>query len=235
MQGCYAYIVFFILSAFFAFSQKKVPTQNVKQVKQYKKTILGIGAGVTRSVVYLSRNVKPDNDATGISTSLVYGGSKLFRASLEYTHYGAINIEPTWYGVRANTLELNMHVLARFKGKNAFFYPLFGLSYNTFSGIYTGINDYLNLRSLHEVDTRVVTRWLGVNIGTGYEIYFKPGSFFIDYKMRVGITEGQNKLNIQDVCISAGLRLNLKVPSLYGIFVYKGVRSRYLLDTSEEY
>lgn len=215
---------------------KPLPRPQVRPApKKYpKKTNLGLGLGVARSVVYLARNVKPNNDATGLHTSLVYGGARLFRASLEYTRYMNINIAPTWYNVRCNTLELNMHILARFKSNNAYFYPLFGLSYNTFSGIYTGINDYLNLGSIYEKDKRAVTYWLGFNVGTGYEFYFKPGSFFLDYKMRIGITEGYKQLNIQDVCIAAGFRFNLRAPSVYSLFIYRGTRSRYLLDKSDE-
>ncbi|PBQ33576.1 hypothetical protein CNR22_17945 [Sphingobacteriaceae bacterium] len=202
--------------------------------KHSRTTNLAFGLGVTRSVVYLARNVKPDNDATGLHSSVLYGGKKLFRVSLEYTRYKTINIEPTWYNIRASVIELNGHLLARFKSNNAYFYPLFGISYNLFSGTYTGINDYLNLSSLYAKNQKVNTRWWGFNIGTGYEFYFKPGSLFLDYKMRVGITEGKKQLNIQDVCITAGLRINLKVRSLYGIFIYRGTRSRYMLDKSDE-
>jgi len=193
-----------------------------------------MGLGATRSVVYLARNVKPNNNATGLNLSLVYGGSKLFRASFEYTRYLKMDIAPTWYNIKASTVEFNMHAIARFRSRIAYFYPLFGISYNRFSGTYTGINDYLNLSSFYEKNQKIVTRWLGINIGTGYEIYFKPGSFFIDYKMRIGRTEGYNQINIQDVCITAGLRFNLKAPSLYSVFVYRGTRSRYLLDKSDE-
>jgi hypothetical protein len=232
------YFIFFLFLSGTSFSQRKVvkpvAKQAVKPVNKHpKKTNFGMGAGLTRSVIYLARNVKANNDATGFNTSLVYGGAKLTRASLEYTYYRPIDIAPTWYDIHASTVEFNVHIMARFRTKQAYFYPLFGLSYNTFSGTFTGINDFLNLSSLYSKNERVVTRWLGVNLGTGYEYYFKPGSFFLDYKMRVGITEGNKQLNIQDVCISAGLRFNLRVPSFYSLFIYKGTRSRYLLDTED--
>lgn len=216
---------------------KPVPKKNIKPApkKPSRTTNLAFGLAVSRSVVYLARNVKPDNDATGLHGSVLYGGKKLFRVSLEYTRYKTIDIAPTWYNIKASTLELNGHLLARFKSKNAYFYPLFGISYNLFSGTFTGINDYLNLGSLYEKNQKVVTRWWGFNVGTGYEFYFRPGSVFLDYKMRVGMTEGKKQLNIQDVCITAGLRINLKAPSLYGIFMYRGTRSRYLLDKSDEH
>jgi hypothetical protein len=214
---------------------KPIPKQNTTKPsapKHYKKTNLAFGLGVARSVVYLARNVKPDNDATGLHMSMLYGGRKLFRVSVEYTRYQTINIAPTWYNIKAGTIEINGHLLARFKGGNAYFYPIFGISYNIFSGRYTGQEDYLNLSSLYSKNQQVTTRWFGANAGTGYEIYFKPGSFFFEYKMRVGVTEGRNQINIQDVCIGAGLRINLKARSLYGVFMYRGTRSRYLLDKS---
>lgn len=236
------YLCFFVFLKQGAFAQtpqrttNPIPKKNIKPApkKPSRTTNLAFGLGVTRSVVYLSRNVQPDNNATGLHSSVLYGGKKLFRVSLEYTRYKTINIAPTWYTIKASTLELNGHLLARFKSKNAYFYPLFGISYNLFSGTYTGINDYLNLNTLYEKNQRVTTRWWGFNVGTGYELYFKPGSFFLDYKMRVGMTEGKKQINIQDVCITAGLRINLRAPSLYGIFIYRGTRSRYLLDKSDE-
>ena len=175
-----SYLLIFLFLSHVSFSQTQKKPINPALKKQLtpakkthpRKTNLGIGLGVSRSVVYLARNVKPDNDATGLHTSLVYGGSKLLRLSLEYTRYKTINIAPTWYNIKANTIELNCHFLARFRSKNAYFYPLFGVSYNTFSGTYTGINDYLNLGSLYEKNQKVVTKWLGLNIGTGYEYYF---------------------------------------------------------------
>jgi hypothetical protein len=191
-------------------------------------TKMGIGAGITRSVVYLNRNVKENNDATGFNVNMVYGGAKLVRVAVDYTYYKAIDIAPTWYNVQAHTLEANLHFLARFKSSKAVFFPLFGLSYNIFSGFFTGQSDNLNLASIYPKRRQVSTEWLGVNIGTGYEYYFKPGSFFIDYTMRVGLSEGTEQLNIMDVCFFAGLRYNLRVPSIYRIF--KGTRGRYSLD-----
>ena len=232
------YLIIFLFLSDMSFAQTKVarvPAKRpVKPVTRYpKKTNLAFGAGATRSVVYLARNVKPNNDATGFNTSLVYGGSRLLRASLEYTRYKTMDIAPTWYSIKASTIEFNMHILARFRNRNAYFYPLFGISYNIFKGTYTGVNDYLNLGKIYDKNQNVDSRWIGINVGTGYEYYFKPGSIFLDYKMRVGRTEGYNQLNIQDVCISAGLRFNLRVPSVYSLFIYRNTRSRYLLDTED--
>jgi hypothetical protein len=220
------FIIGFIFITVFLNAQVRI----VKPIKAApaKKTNLGIGVGPSRSVLYLGRNVKANNDATGLNATLVYGGHKLMRGSLEFTLYRPINIEPTWYNINSSSIEFNTHFIARMKEGKAVFYPIFGISYNIFSGFYTGVNDYMNLTRLYQKNQRVETRWWGLNVGTGFERYFKKVSVFVDYKMRVGVSEGNNQLSIQDVCFSGGLRFNLKAPTLNKIF--RGTRSRYLLN-----
>lgn len=202
----------------------------VKPKKKYpQKTDLAFGAGLARSVLFLTRNVKENNNATGYSFYVLYGGAKIVRTSLEYTFYKPINIDPTWYNIRASTIEANAHIIARFKETKAFFYPLFGLSYNQFSGYFTGRNDFMGLAQKYDVNSTVVTKWLGVNVGTGYEQYIGKFSFFIDYKMRIGYNDGNSgQLNIMDICLGLGARFNLRAPSIYKIF--SGTRNRYFLD-----
>ena len=226
MRCILLYPIFFFLLCGTTQAQLRV----IKPVKTYpKKTNFAIGAGLTRSVLFLTRNVKENNDATGYNFSVIYGGARILRVSMEYTYYRPINIEPTWLNIKANTIEANAHIIARFKTTKAFFYPLFGLSYNHFSGYFTGRNDFLHLSEKYKTNTTVTTNWLGLNMGTGYEQYFGPVSIFIDYKMRVGFTDGNgHQINIMDVCIGGGLRYNIKVPSVYKLF--SGTKNRYFLD-----
>lgn len=231
MHKRFTYLFFCLLLSGVFYAQPHV-IKKVKVKAKSNTTNFAVGLGLTRSVLYLSRNVKQSNDATGYNATMIYGGNRLFRLSLEYTLYRPIDIAPTWYNIKAHTLEANAHVIARFKHTDAYFYPLFGFSYNVFKGYFTGINDFLNLSYIYPKNTEIVTKWFGVNVGTGYEYYFKPGSFFLDYKMRIGLNEGNKQLTILDVCFAVGLRFNLKAPSMYRIF--KGTRSRYLLDTREQ-
>jgi len=226
MRGVLLYSMFFL----FCYTLMAQPRM-VKPRKSYpKRTNLAFGGSFTESVLFLSRNVKDNNNAKGYSFSAIYGGAKILRASIEYTYYRPINIEPTWYNINASTIEVNAHVLAKVKNSSALFYPLIGLSYNQFRGFFTGRNDFQNLREKYKANSTVTTNWLGLNIGTGYEQYFGPVSFFIDYKMRVGVNDGPDRrLNIMDVCIGFGLRYNLKVPSFYKIF--STTKGRYFLDT----
>ncbi len=221
-------VLIFLTLSKLSFAQVRT-VKPLKTVKTRAKTTnLAFGVGAAKSVLFLNRNVKENNDATGLHASLIYGGSNLFRFSLEYTLYRPINIAPTWYDIKANTIEANTHIIARFKNTNAFFYPLFGVSYNSFKGYFTGKNDFLNLADKYKVNQTAVTQWVGLNVGTGYEIFFKKISLFLDYKMRVGLADGKKQLNIMDVCFSSGLRFNLKAPSVYKLF--RGTRSRYLLN-----
>jgi hypothetical protein len=221
-------IIFFLFITSFAYSQMRV----VKPVKtRAKKTNFAIGVGVSQSVVYLTRNVNNNNDARGLNLSLLYGGAKGIRVCGEYSFYHSLDIKPTWYDINAHTIEVNVQPLLRFNNKKSYFYPLCGLSYNIFRGFYTGKSDFQSLYLVYEKNSIIRSTWLGFNAGLGAEFYFRPGSFFATYKMRVGKADHSN-LNIMDVCMTAGLRFNLKVPTIYSLF--RGTRSRYVLDLTEE-
>jgi hypothetical protein len=192
----------------------KEPPAKKKLFEEEGKTNFQFGGGIMSSVVYLSRNVNDKNDARGWTVMGSYGGNKLFRVSAQYTQYFPINIAPTWYNVKANTIESNLEWMVYFKNKKSILYPLVGLSYNTFKGYFTGFNDYLNLKSVYKTNTTVSSRWLGLNVGTGFEHAFGPVVLFIDYKMRVGKMEERFSFTIMDVCYSGGVRLKLWIPTL---------------------
>lgn len=211
----------------------KAQLKVVKQpAKKYSKANFAFGYGRARSVVYLNRNVKQNNDARGHHFTLMYGSSKQYRFCAEYTNYQLSDIAPTWYHIKANVLELNLHYMARFANSKAMFYPLVGLSYNVFKGYFTGKSDFLNLQSIYQPNSDVVTRWPGLNVGTGFEFYIKRMSVYGDYKMRVGVSEGTEHLNIMDVCFTIGLRYTFRGPALGRLF--KDTRKRYFLSDSDE-
>jgi hypothetical protein len=193
-----------------------------------KVSSFGIGFGLTRSVVYLPRNTKNNNDATGKNVMLTYDHGNLLRFTLEYNKYNSINISPTWYDVKAWVIESNVYLMAKFADGHGLFYPIAGLSFNQFSGFYTGLNDYLNLKSIYKENTNVTNNWVGLNVGVGYDYCFKNSALSFTYKMRAGRTEGLNEMNIQDICITAAYRVYLSGPTLKKIF--KGTRSRYALS-----
>jgi hypothetical protein len=227
MRAC----LFFGLSLF-AVASVHAQIRSVGPAKKSKPvmTYLSAGAGLANSVLYLTRNVKEDNDAQGYQFSLSYHKSTRFRYILEYTWYKPLDILPTWEKISAYTLEANANVLFRVSDGAGFFYPQFGISYNVFTGFYTGISDHLKLSRNYEVNSWVTTRWVGVNIGTGYEYRFRRMGFYVDYRMRVGMNE-QHQVNITDVCINGGLRYSFIV--IKGNKLFRGTRSRYALDLEE--
>jgi hypothetical protein len=183
-------------------------------------------------VLFLTRNIREDNDARGWQVSMVYGLNRVLRTTLEYTWFLPIQIRPTWYDVTAKTLEMNVHFLGSMPNARTKFFPLAGLSFNVFQGHFTGIQDHLNLRALYMPGTDVHTRWFGTNIGCGFEHSVRAWTAYGEFKMRIGVSEGYNQLTIMDVFLSAGIRYSIRVPAPHRLF--KGTRSRYLLRLRQE-
>ena len=207
-------------------TKKPVTSPSTKKMKKEDgMTNLQIGAGVAGSVLYLSRNIKEDNDALGYVFNVIYGGHKGYRFSAQYTTYVPINIEPTWYNVKANTVEANIEAIVLFKNNKTILYPSTGLSYNTFKGYFTGVDDFLNLREIYRQNTTVRNQWIGLNVGTGIEHAFGPLVIFADYKMRIGRADKTGGINIMDVCYSGGLRLKISVPTFHKL--YRGMNDKY--------
>lgn len=210
---------------------KKKRSVDKKKI-ELKRTTLGFGLGLTRSVVFLSRNIKEFNDATGFNVGLVYGGNKIARVGLEYHQYNTLNIDPTWYDVHAKTYEANVQFLARFRDEKALIYPMIGASVNEFKAYFTGLQDFQNLRDKYGINTQVHSYWIGVNFGLGYEHKIGPLKAFLLYKMRVGAQDVASKLNIMDVCYSLGLRYDIKAltPKYVVKTIMRTYRPRYDVD-----
>ncbi|MBS1651060.1 MAG: hypothetical protein JSU07_03530 [Bacteroidetes bacterium] len=191
---------------------------------------MSFGIGRAKSVLFLSRNVKQNNDASGWYFCLTYGGNRLLRGSMEYSRYMPINIAPTWYNVNAYSAEVNIHALAKFNNSKVLFYPLLGVSYNDFKGYFTGKEDFQNLAARYKINTVIVSEWWGVNTGLGVEFYIKQFSLNFDYRMRSGLdnSTGKSSLNIMDICLTASLRYTLKVPTFYRLL--KSTHKRYFIE-----
>lgn len=180
-------------------------TPFVKKEQIY--TPWSVKAGTSISVVYLARNIKDNNNEPGFCGGLTYEINHFVRITALYTHYTPINIEPTWLRVKANTYEANFEVIAKFPNQKTLLYPFAGFSYNTYTGFFTGQNDYLNLKEYYAVNSEVKNHWLGLNLGTGLEHHFGILGVFIDYRMRVGKQE--SAFNIMDVCYTGGVKVKL--------------------------
>lgn len=233
-------IIIFVILSTFSFAQVKTkPVNEPKDLKlkvvkkeEAKFTSFGVGIGVTRSVIFLSRNILEFNDANGLNINMVYGGHKLVRWSAEFHRFNSINIEPTWYNIKAKTYEVNAQFLARFKNNRDLIYPITGLSVNEFNGYFTGRDDFQNLREKYQINSEVKSYWIGMNFGLGYEHAFGPLNAFIVYKMRVGAQDVNERLNIMDVCYTAGLRYDIRTftPKYLYKYIFRGYRNRYMLN-----
>ncbi len=234
-------VYIFILLGINVYSQTKPQKEKVSKSRnqiiikkgEVKHTNFGIGIGLARSVIFLSRNIKDFNDASGLNLNMIYGGNNLVRFGFDYNQYNSLNIEPTWYNVRAKTYEANLQFLARFNGNKALIYPIVGFSVNQFKGFFTGKDDFQDLREKYKINSEVNSFWVGMNFGLGYEHKLGPFKLTLSYKMRLGFQDVDGHLNIIDVCYSAGLRYDIK--ALTPKYIYRSIfrsktKNRYLLD-----
>lgn len=213
------HFIFLFLFTFFLFSNvicaqnkinakttAKTPTLAIKKAEKEKPyTRWSLRAGLNLSVIYLARNIKEKNNEPGYCGGFIYEINNFVRISALYTHFQPTNIKPTWLDVKANTTEANLEILAKFPNKKTLLYPFVGLSYNTYTGFFTGESDYLGLRKYYPVNSTVKNQWLGLNLGTGIEHNFGILGLFLDYRMRVGRQE--KAINIMDVCYTAGVKV----------------------------
>jgi len=194
-----------------------------KKHKEVRFTKWSIKAGANIGVLYLSRNTKDRNNEPGYSGGITRDVNDFVRVSGLYTYFKPFDILPTWEHVKGNTYEINLEIIARFPNKKTLLYPFVGLSYNTFSGFFTGKNDYLNLRNYYTINSTINNNWLGINLGSGLEHSFGILGLYIDYRMRIGKEE--KAFNIMDVCYTTGIKVRFP----YGKLAkkYSGINDRY--------
>lgn len=184
----------------------KTPSVSLNKAEKEKPyTHWSLRTGGNLSVIYLTRNIKEKNNEPGYCGGFIYEINNFIRVSALYTHFQPINIKPTWLDVKANTVEANLEILARFPNNKTLLYPFVGISFNTFKGFFTGESDYLGLREYYAVNSAVKNQWLGLNLGTGIEHNFGILGLFLDYRMRIGRQE--KAINIMDVCYTAGIKV----------------------------
>lgn len=183
----------------------KTTTITPKKGKEKQYTRWSIKTGINLSVIYLARNVKENNNEPGYCAGITYELNDFLRLATLHTSFAPIDIEPTWYGIKATSSELNLEFIAKFPNKKTWLYPFTGFSYNTYKGFFTGRNDYLNLREKYGTNTTIKNNWLGLNVGLGLEHNFNILGVFIDYRMRVGRQE--RVFNIMDVCYTGGVKI----------------------------
>jgi outer membrane protein assembly factor BamA len=231
MKVTYRYFVlfFFVVTRIYLFPQER----NYKDQRLTDKYLfeLGLAGGLSKSVVFLTRNINEFNDAYGLYLQLsVNRPKKLIRNEISFTNYRKIQIEPTWKDVKSWTIEHNVNFMARFVKTDAYLFPTAGWCFSRYEGFFTGVSDVQGLRAKFRPNTNVRQYWAGLNFGVGAEKIFYPFSIGMYYKMRVSNGDLIDKLSIVDVCYHFFAKYYFK-----RIFSkkYLGPRGRYILKTNE--
>lgn len=227
---CRYFVRFFLLfSSIQLFSQES----NFKEQRLTDKHLfeLGFAGGLSKSVVFLTRNINEFNDAYGLYLQLSFNRpKKLIRNEISFTNYSKIQIEPTWKDVKSWTFEHNVNFMARFVKTEAFLFPTVGWCLSRYEGFFTGISDVQGLRAKFQPYTIVRQYWFGLNFGVGAEKVFYPFSIGMYYKMRISNGDLVDKLSIVDVCYHFFAKYYFKrIISKK----YLGPRGRYILKTNE--
>lgn len=201
-----------------------------KPLEKYKFEF-GIGAGVSKSVVFLTRNIKEFNDAYGIYLQFSFNSiNKLLRNEISFSNYNKIQIEPTWKNVKSWIFEHNINFMARFIKTDAMLFPTLGWCVSHYEGFFTGISDVQGLRARFNPNTLVSQYWFGLTFGVGAEKVFYPFSVGMYYKMRISNGDLIDKLSIVDVCYHFFIKYYFK---RFFSKKYLGPRGRYILKRSE--
>lgn len=223
-------ILFLCLSGQMIMAQSKI---NIQKKSRTKRAKLSIGTGMSRSELFLQQNIKEDERMVGVIALMTYDAHKTVRFTAEYTHFFPNELEPKWYYLKYSGFEINSQFKARFENEHAFFYPILGFSYHSFSGYFTGKNDSKGVSVVYPPNSFLKKNWLGLNFGTGYEYQYKNLGFFGEFKLRFGIEQKHFKNSgIKDVCVSAGIKYHFRIPTIRTI-LHGGTRNRYFLNTKE--
>ncbi len=165
-------------------------------------------AGINYTNMYLLRYTKTGTNTGGygLSLSLSKPNGSL-RITTQFVRLNFFNIKPTWVDMRAYSIESNLELLARLENQKTIIYPFAGISYQSISGRFTGINDYSGLRNFFQPNSIVKTQGPALNIGLGVERSIKKLKLCAHYRMHIGKSE--SKIMLTDVCVDLGIKYSL--------------------------
>jgi hypothetical protein len=128
----------------------------------------------------------------------------------EYTYQLVHDALPAWGGIIARNFDLNMHFLYyNVAATEAKFYGIFGFSYQQWSGVYQGTPAFDRDVYDYKPGDQVKFNWPALNVGIGFERFYNHVGMFGEFKFRGGQDYSSDPFAIVDVCITAGIRINL--------------------------
>jgi hypothetical protein len=142
----------------------------------------------------------------------------------EYTYQVPHDAIPAWGNIWASNYDLNLTYMYLTVGQSKTkFYGIIGACYQQWKGTYLGTPAFD--RDIYDYQSGVsyTFNWLSMNLGMGFERYYKYFGVFGEFKFRFGRDYLSDSFSIMDACVTLGVKKNLftignnpvKEPSLH--------------------
>jgi hypothetical protein len=177
------------------------------QTKTLHTNAFYLGGGCVLSSVNIFRNYRQNPYRLGYNFRAYNEFSSNMRMMAEYTYMPKFSLEPTWLDVKNDVIDINLNLLAQIKDYKAIFYTITGLYAQRWKSFYTGINDFSNSKKTYLTNSIVINRYIGLDLGLGFERAFPGFQFFGEFRYRFSNTD--SGFGITDAAYSAGLKTKL--------------------------
>jgi hypothetical protein len=205
MKRTFTAIFLFCLCAVSLFCQNsKEELAKKLQQEVNSQNAFFIGGGATLSSVNVFKNFKSKPYGIGYDVRMFYEMNYTIRLMAQYTLVPKFDFAPTWLNVRSHSFDAGFNLMARILDQEANFYTITTLSYHTFKGFYTGLNDFSNQKNKYQLNTDQKENYLGICLGAGFERSFVNTDVFLDFRYRFAV-DG-SVFSISDAAYSLGLK-----------------------------
>ena len=164
-----------------------------------------IGGGLSFSTININKDME-GHARCGLNLKAGMKFSPVCRITSEFTNQFSYNIEPSWKHINSQSYELNANFLANLEGADASFYTITGISYQRWSGDFTGINHFYHLIDLGTTPKTYSYSWGSFIAGCGFEKKLNEFSLFGEFKYRISKKQVNVPLNIIDAGYTIGLK-----------------------------
>ncbi|MFI5151580.1 MAG: hypothetical protein ACHQRM_17785 [Bacteroidia bacterium] len=128
----------------------------------------------------------------------------------EYTYQVKHDAIPAWGAIQASNIDLNLSYMYLTVGtSNTRFYGLIGACYQQWQGTYLGTPAFDRDIYNYVEGTKYNFSWVSMNLGIGFERYYKYAGLFGEFKFRFGRDYLSDSYSIMDACFTLGLKKNL--------------------------
>ncbi len=176
-----------------------------------RDSLIHISVGGILSYSTINMGVEPGGLlCSGLGARLNVKFKRRIGLSAEFTNQTNHSALPAWGNIGARNFDLNLHYLyLHAEETKIMFYGILGISVQQWTGTYQGVPVFE--QDIYDYTPGEVRKfiWPAANLGFGFERYFKQVAVFGEFKFRIGQDFHSDPLEIVDVNLAIGIKLNL--------------------------